>query len=281
MSSIFRKNIIMIVVRLSLVCLLAALVMVNGSFIFAEGNTDEIFSYVENGISFSYTVKDNKITIHYIIMNSADSLTDGTLVIPSKIDDMKVVAVNKNAAFWIDDNVIYKIRKIICSNYMTTVDMMSFYPIESLQEIVLGKYTKRFITILRDYEKDNYILFNITVPKDAKYLKTVKGALYSKDGTILFRTPKVSVKGDKYDNWKSFRVSSKVRRIYKYTFLYNAQKVIRLGGNIRKIDKGAFKNSGGLLFKVPKNKVKKYKKLIKKAGGTLGKTKWQIRVKGY
>ena len=272
----------MVMVSLSLVFLLAASVMVDGSFIFAEESTDEVFYHEENGVSFKYTVKDNKITIMYIFMNNADSLIDGTLIIPSKINGMKVVAVNKNAAVWIiDDNVIYKIRKIVCSNYMTTVDMMSFYPIESLQEIVLGKYTKRFNTILRDYEQDEYILFKITVPKDAKYLKTVKGALYSKDGTILFRTPKVSKKGPKYDNWKSFRVSSKVRRIYKYTFLCNAQKVIRLGGNIRKIDKGAFKNSGGLLFKVPKNKVKKYKKLIKKAGGTLGKTKWQIRVKGY
>ena len=212
---------------------------------------------LEHG-KFRYRVIDNKVEIcGYEELSKPEVLK--TLIIPSKIDGKKVVRVKKAAINY--NNVVPD--NIVCSDYMSTVDLMSFgesAPGWKGLAITLGKYTKRFLNY-NVYEENTTETRKFKVPKDAKYLKVTKnGGLYSKDGKILYAVP-TKKKG-------KFTISKRTNHIYKHVFWGSCLTWIKIPKGIDTIGKRAF-NMGGFngqmtTLLVPFNEEKRYKKMFKK-----------------
>ena len=222
---------------------------------------------LEHG-KFRYRVIDNKVEIcGYEELSKPEVLK--TLIIPSKIDGKKVVRVKKAAINY--NNVVPD--NIVCSDYMSTVDLMSFgesAPGWKGLAITLGKYTKRFINY-GAYEENLTETRKFKVPKDAKYLKVTKnGGLYSKDGKILYAVPTKKT--------GKFTISKRTKHIYKYALYGSYLKKLIIPKGIKKIGKGGINILGGengkkSIVLVPHNEIKKYKKIYKKD--------FTIELKGY
>jgi len=240
-------------------------------------NADETEETVYQYGYFYYTVKDNKITIvNYTSGNWRNPHTAFTeLVIPSKIDGMKVVDV-KPGAFW--DLIMSNdktVTSIVCSDYMTKVNMNMFNEIGyDIKKITLGKHTKKFNQYGKYYRHGQFKLEEVVVPEGNKYLKVVNGAVYSKDGTILWAFPAGR-------DQASFRVSSNTATIAKYAFTGQTGgyvKTVTLPAGITTVQKNAFYGSftgrsmvneyryGLQKIKVPSSKLQDYKALIQNSG---------------
>ena len=233
--------------------------------VFAEENLYEYDNY-------RYRVSGNEVTIVDYGYNLSDEELmkidfSGTIVIPSTIDGMKVVAVEKGA-FEPTIGYSYTCKDVRVSDYMTNVDLNSFNALGSLRKITLGRYTKRFLSYGK-YRGTILELSKIAVPKGAKYLKVSRnGGLYSKDGKVLYAVPQKK-KG-------SFSVASETKTIYRYAFCLSSLRTIRFPKSIRKIYSSAFKGydvNCRKTLKVPSSKVKKYKNALKASGTGLYRTK--------
>lgn len=227
-----------------------------GSSIVVSAETE--YEYVDNdGRIFGYQIEsDDSVTItDYECLASGSHLIE-KLVIPDKIDGKKVKRVDK----------IYGwdgLKEIVFSDYMTEVDMKSFRGAMDLKKVTLGKYTKRIKKFLPGYSCDHNPNYKIAVPSDAKYLKVVKGALYSKDETVLHAS----------NHAKNFIVLDSVTTIKRLAAFGHNTKTIKLGGKIKKIENSALSSGDIEIIKVPKERVKRYKKLLQKSYG--GDKEWR------
>lgn len=243
---------IILIMVLVLICFL-----VNIFFVFSED--DEIYTYDE----FSYRINANNDVIIVSFGYDLNKIID-KVVIPNEIDGRKVVGTDKSIFYSSKGMYQYshKIKKIVCSNYMETVDMRSFDGAESLETLILGKYTKRYTFEYLHQSHDSVLTgFTIKCPADAVYLKTVKGALYSKDRKILYRCPKRG-------NRTGFKVSKYTQQIDRYAISGYGYRTLQLGSKIRVIKKGAIQYSSINKIKIPKKCYKKYLRILKKSGIT-------------
>lgn len=227
---------------------------------------------------FRYVVNNNEITIKdygydYLSNPYEDELL--TIRIPSVIDGIHVTRVSKEIFFPLNqEGVAYKIKNIICSDYMSNVCLDDFESLATLtlDSITLGKYTKTVDNYNMDQEGNNLMIKKIIVPKDAVYIKGAKnGAVYSKNGEILYAVP----------NMKKGRltVSSKTRTIYKHAFYDSSLDTVKLPESIIKLYRSSFKYYavfGKGVVKVPKKKKKWYRKYFSKSRYTK-----YVKVRGY
>lgn len=224
-------------------------------------------TYYEDG-DFTYTVENNKITITDYSNKESEKIED--FVIPNTIDGKKVVAV-KNGAL----KDLYSATSITCSDYMTNVSMESFWGMESLESVTLGKLTKRFCAKGHAYECgagfDIFAIKEIKLPEGAKYLKLVDGALYSKDGKTLYYRPN-DMEGTSYTvksgtttiapyafyfsrNLKKIVLSKSVTTIRSAAFAYSRIESIHLSENVTTIGANAFNNCKALKSIIIRGKV--------------------------
>ena len=216
---------------------------------------------------FKYRVTEND---EIVITNFGHDL-DGPwnkLVIPNKIDGKKVVGADKDIFYnpnWIDKD---SVSIIVCSDYMRCVDMSSFNEVGELTSIKLGKYTKRFNVLGYNFDGDRLLIgdYKIRIASDAKYLKVVKGALYSKDGSVLYRAPFTTRgHGEDYVGYKALK---NTKRIAKHAFSATPYRSLKLGRKITKIDRGVIQWSHINKIKVPAKLYKKYMKILGRSGVT-------------
>ena len=180
---------------------------------------------------YEYTVKDNKVTITKYNGYEWDKTIE-ELIIPNKINGMKVVGVKKGAFNDIFGAMI--IKNVVCSDYMTKVNMKSFAPL-FVDGITLGKYTKSFVQAA-DYRGEITELKKIKLPKKAKYLKMKKGGVYSKNGKTLFAVPALK-KG-------TFKIAKGTKKISDYAFYCSRLDKVVVPKSVKKISKTAFKGFG-------------------------------------
>ena len=227
---------------------------------------------------FKYRVTEND---EIVITNFGHDL-DGPwnkLVIPNKIDGKKVVGADKAIFYnpnWIDKD---SVSIIVCSDYMRCVDMSSFEDVDELTKIKLGKYTKKFNVL--GYNYGGLICgYSIRISSDAKYLKVVRGALYSKDGSVLYRAPNTP-RGHGGDH-VGYKALKNTKRIAKYAFSGTTYRSLKLGRKITKIDRGVIQRSGIDKIKVPAKLYKKYMRILEKSGMTKKRIKkFYIKIVKY
>ncbi len=202
-----------------------------------------------------------------------EDIADKTLVIPSTYESgAKVIGIypGLGGTFFTSVNKVSTVENLVCSDYEAKVYMSGYVNFKSLKKVTLGKYTKSFRGLLQN-KKGQYFAkkYRIVVPSDAEYLKTVDGALYSKNGKVLYAA--------RYsNNWTKMTISKNTETIVKYAFQGLSNKIVKIKGNVTTIQKGAFKFAKNITIKVPKARVAKYRKLIKKSGAPSS-----ITVKGY
>ena len=222
---------------------------------------EEILTYEH----FRYTVNNNEITIvdyGYDLWENGEENTLETIVIPSHINNMKVTKVSDHIFAPICANGGYRVKNLICSDYMHNVSMSDYeaFTAQTLDSITLGKYTKTFDNYNMDSEGNTIKLVKISVPSNAKYLKVARnGALYSNDGSILYAVPNEK-KG-------KFVVSSKTKTIYKHAFYESALDTVKLPKGINKLYRSSFKWYGVMgkgVLKVPQKKYKWYRRYFSK-----------------
>ena len=209
---------------------------------------------------FEYVVDSNGITITGF-KNNMD--IGSLLVIPSVIEGSKVTAIKSNA---FRDLYFEGVPSSVqCSDYMSIVKMSSFNWMDSLKHMILGKYTTEFCQHGKADRHGNPIMLkSVKVAEGSEFLKIVDGALYSKDGTILYAWPSLKKR-------KAIRISSNTKIVYKYAFWHTRLRIIKLQKGITEIQKNAFKACIDVKIKVPKKQYNKYKKMIKKSGVNFGK----------
>ena len=241
-------------------------------------------AYTEGDIheyeNFRYIIKDGKVKI--IEADYTDEMAkkyNKTVIIPNRINGMKVVDVRKGAFSIGYVGLEADVSTIKCSDYMSYVHMDSFNVFRdyNVKKIILGKFTKRY-DAESWYERNPIELKTIKVPKDAKYLKVTKnGALYSKDGKILYAVPSKK-KG-------SFKISSKTKTICSNAFFCSHLDMVKIPKSVTKIteeafayfDTGSEKEGEYKVIKMPRNRMKKFKKIIAPVTHNLN----YIKVIGY
>lgn len=245
------------------------ILLVNSLTCFAgENNGNEEYSYGH----FKYRIDENGDV--YITQYGFDMITCKTIdsiIIPNEINGKKVIGADHN----IITDLYYpeSIKSIRCSDYMRTVDMQSFNGAMELESIKLGKYTKKYKCVGYDegdpesrrvYKYLGY--YRIKLPADAKYFKLIRGSLYSKDGTTLY-------KAYGRTNKRGYKVPKNTKRIHKYAFLATPYTTLKLNNKIATIDKGTFSHGNIQVIKIPKKSKRRILKIIKKAK----MLKWQSK----
>lgn len=234
-------------------CLLVAFTFTNTA---SAAKTDD---------GFIYEVKNNKVIITGYDGYEWDEVIS-SLKIPNKIDGKKVVNVKRST--FNDVFGAATIKKIICSDYMTNVNVDNLAPL-FLSEITLGKYTKTF-NQYGQYRGNFTMLKKVNLAKGSKYLKKLRGGIYSKDKKVLYAYPSAAK--------KAFKVSSKTKKLAPYAFFCSYAKYVKLPKGVKSLDKKAFYGyavfSKGVV-KVPGNEYKRYKKWFAKQ-----KAKY-VKVQGY
>ena len=244
-------------------------------------------AYTEGDIhkyeNFRYIIKDGKVKI--IEADYTDEMAkkyNKTVIIPNRINGMKVVDVRKGAFSNGYVGLEADVSTIKCSDYMSYVHMDSFNDLRDTiwgaKKIELGKYTKRFDAEYWNNDENLLCLKKIEVPEKAKYLKVTKnGALYSKDGKKLYAVPSKK-KG-------SFKISSKTKTICSNAFFCSHLDMVKIPKSVTKISKRAFAyfDTGSeeegkyKVIKMPRNRMKKFKKIIAPVTHNLN----YIKVIGY
>ena len=208
--------------------------------------------------SFRYIVIENEVKI--IDFGEDEKYTDDLekIVIPDEVRGMKVTALGPDVFSPIEYNC-GKIRCVVCPDNLECVDMDSFRSLDGLKTIVLGKNSKRFLA--RTDHRGNAVRFTtIKVPAGSRYLKTVRGALYSKDGKTLYSFPPGKSR-------KTFRISSKTETISRYAFYLSQIRKLTVPKGVKRIQKDAFLGFdvyGRKTVRVPSAEYRKYKKVLRK-----------------
>ena len=224
----------------------------------------------ESGI-YKYKKIDGGICIIQIYDSNKEEYNQnvslGYLDIPNKIDGYKVKDIAKGAVKRC--SLTSNIESIQCSDYMSVVDMQKFNGY-TIRKVTLGKYTKSYKPSMRWWPNIKSATVDVSIPKDAKYLKKRNNCIYSKDGKTLYHVFILN-------NNKTFAVPKGVSKIYKDAFKHSGRYKIKLPSTIRTIQKNSFDLTTTIY--VPSKYYKKYKTMIKKAAGS--KAYKALKIKKY